>query len=244
MLMLSSRVLPFSCKKCIEVLREMPILKAQIVELQSDIKELKVGDQARKQSYADVLKFQDVSETLRGGLDSLKKKVEVMSSLEEPIPRKDNIEPTIEELREREKRSANVLIFGVSESELVDKEQRIQQELSTVESLLKRADKDVQIAAVKAHRLGKFSKDKVRPIRVTFPTRECALKVLKQRQKISEGSAVYVKSDQTPLQRDHLRELLAELHERTRNGGEKLKIRYVNSTPKIVPDREGRQSKN
>lgn len=226
------------------MLREMPLLKAQVQELQSEIKELKEGVQASKQSYADVLKVRSESEALKGNLSELEKKVEVMNSREEPVSGEDSIEPAIEEMKERERRSANVLIFGVAESDIADREQRIQGELSVVHTLLKKVDQSVQVSELKTRRIGRFSREKVRPIQVVFPTREEALRVLRQRQKADDGKGVYLKGDLTPLQRKHLKDLVRELEERTKDGREKLKIRYINSIPRIVQLRDHIAPKN
>lgn len=243
-LVLSSRVLPFFCRECIAALKDVPLLKAQMLELQSEIKELKEGIQASKQSYADVLKVHSDSETLKGNLSKLEKKVEVMNSREKPFSEEKNIEPAIEEIKERERRSANVLIFGVAESDIADREQRIQGELSLVHTLLKKVDHNVPTGELKTRRIGRFNKEKVRPIQVIFPTREAALRVLKQRQKADDGKGVYIKDDLTPLQRKYLKDLIRELEERTKDGKERLKIRYINSIPRIVQLREHTAPKN
>lgn len=221
-----------------QALRELPLLKVQMMELQSDVKALKENTQDTKQSYADVLKIRSESESLKGNLNELVKKVEEISSHDNPVLKKNTIEPAIEEIKEREKRSTNVVIFGVPEPVVEDREQRVQREMSAVRALLEKAGDDIRTDDIKIHRVGKYNKDKVRPVKIILPSRELALRVLKQRQKINTDGGIYVKSDQTPLQRQHMKALLRELEERTKNGKEKLKIKYVNSIPRIVSVRE------
>ena len=112
--------------------------------------------------------------------------------------------------------------------------ERISQEKECIENVLKEVDKDVKVNDLKLMRLGKYDPQKVRPIKVIFPTKEEALKILKQKNKLSKDNEVYIKSDQTTEQRKYLKSVIQELEDRKVKGEINLKIKYILGTPKIV----------
>lgn len=245
---MASRILPYLCKQCIGVFKEFPILKRRIEELEVEVKHLKEGVRSSKQSYADVIKLNtDHSEALKNTMQELERKVEVISKPEN-VPHNSEtvqLEPTIQELQEREQRAAHILIFGVKESDKVARDERIESENKAVGTILRKisGNNDCQ---VKIRRLGRYQQEKVRPIRVAFQNKADALSILKQKNKLGDqaGTGVYIKADQTLKQRNYLNALIVELESRMTAGEKNLKIKYVNSVPKIIKINQSAERKN
>lgn len=59
--------------------------------------------------------------------------------------------------------------------------------------------------------------------------------VVRNRRKINKNKRIYVDVDLTTLQRETLKRLREELKSRT-EAGEKVRIKYFSSIPKIVQD--------
>lgn len=233
---MASRGVPYLCKDCVGSLKLVSTLKTKIDELEHEIQELKIAAESSKSSYADILKKNTAqSEEIKGGMKDLEKKVESVTkpgthpSAECTLP----LEPAVQELQERERRAANILLFGVKESSATTREARIEQESKAVEGILRKVDADVA-KEVKVTRLGRYDEQKIRPIKVTFPTKSDALSVLRKKSKLSDEGSVYIKSDQTVCQRNYLKTVVAELENRTKQGEQNLKIRYIGGVPKIV----------
>lgn len=233
---MATRAVPYLCGECIGALRRVPLLEKKIQELEHDVRELLEAAKTSKQSYADVLKASiDSTDEIKESLKDLEKKV-VNSSKQEGADAAGGIqqlEPAVQELQERESRAASVLLFGIGESDAATREERIAQENKTVESILRKIDVSVT-KEIRVRRLGRYDQQKVRPIKVTFPTKAEALNVLKRRRRLNSEEKIYIKGDQTVSQRNYLKAVIAELETRTSNGEKNLKIRYVNSVPKIV----------
>lgn len=144
--------------------------------------------------------------------------------------------PAVSEMQEREKRKRNVLLFGVRESELKSAQERKTDEKERVKGIIRDLNAGVSLENIQVFRLGKYAGDRVRPIKVVFESGDYALAVLKGRSSIKEDG-VYIKSDQTPLQRQHLSELVATLNRRRDDGEADLTIKYIGGIPKIIKKR-------
>lgn len=235
---LANRVVPYVCGECIVLIRQMPVLGKKIEVLEGEVLALKEASGQERQSYADILKKnRESAKVIEGSLKHLEEKVEVLSK-SEPLESNSasnlQLEPTILELKEREQRSTNVLIFGVVEPVKSDREERISHENETVETILKQINDDIKSTSLKIRRIGKYEEGKIRPIRVTFSTAAEALQTLKHRAKLAGMEGVYIKSDQTVAQCNYLKALLTELEVRKKNGEDNLRVRYINSVPKII----------
>lgn len=136
------------------------------------------------------------------------------------------------------------MLFGVNESNKQIKEERIQSELETVKNILRKMDGHAPNNDMSIYRLGKYEPEKVRPIKVSFETRELALNILRQKNKLDSTQGVYIKSDQTQMQRRFLGSVIAELKQKTEKSETNLKIKYINSVPKIIKVKEQASSKN
>lgn len=235
----AKRVLPFYCKDCLQIVKEITELKVQLMNIRKDVDVLKENENQRKQSYAEVLRVKTEAQEIKGGLHKLQEKVEKIDHSEKPITVEPNI---VEELCEREKRASNILFFGVPETHTQNREEKTKQENKKVAELLKQIDESIAVEEISTFRLGKPENNKLRPIKVVLPDKKIAKDILRQRNKLNVGG-VYIKGDLTVMQRSYLRDVLAELKRRTEAGEANLKIRYYNSIPKIVKV-NGQQPKN
>lgn len=213
---------------------ELQVLRVRMEKIEVQIRNVDENIIQTSQSYADVLKRQNETETLKSNLSKLEVAVNNIKSQEDLPGRRANIEPTIEELKERDKRACNVLFFGVAESDMLDKNERIRCESENIKNLIASIDINVQTDQIKVLRLGRYQPEKIRPVKVIFESKETALRVLKRRTNLDRSRAVYIKSDQTPMQRKYLKDLIRELESRTEKGETDLRIKYLNSMPKII----------
>ena len=190
-----------------------------------------------KPTYAEALSnLEKESKTLKNELSTLKTKVS-----DPPVPANmqlsSPVELTITEIQEREKRAANLIIFGLEENQnqTLNIEELMANELTKVKDLLKKVNDSIDMENVKIHRLGRFSEEKIRPVKVVFPSRERALDILRHKAKLNgNGNSCYIKNDQTPAQRSYLKHILSKLEERKSSGEEDLTIKYIRGIPSIV----------
>lgn len=142
-------------------------------------------------------------------------------------------EDMISELSDRQSRAKNIIMFDIPECDLPDLEQR---KLRDTEECWKVIGSITSTSQnnIKVLRLGKPSAEKKfpRPIKIIFQTRGEALAILKNKNKLKKPNSI--KSDQTPMQRQHLIDLRNELHQRTEKGEKELTIKYIKGSPKII----------
>ena len=117
------------------------------------------------------------------------------------------------EMRERETRKNNLIIFKVPMCEAEDLKTRIDEDKKFVDKLWKEGlevEEEVQVA--KINRLGK-KEDKDRPIRVVFQKAGTAASLLSKAKKL-KGKAQFqdisVAGDKTPLEREERKKLMME----------------------------------
>lgn len=142
-------------------------------------------------------------------------------------------ESTIGEIHEREKRSRNVIMFGVGESSSEDPNERQQHDKKEITAILSKVASDISIERAPVIRLGKPNSNKPRPIKIILKSRESALEILRSQKKLM-NSKIRIKSDLTPMQREYLRSLGEQLEERRKKGERDITIKYVRGVPKII----------
>lgn len=246
---MTSRVLLFLCQCCIEKIKQIPKTTEKVAELRSQV------DVNRQESESKLCQFEErlskleqrtveMAEHMNKNLKqstyaevvALKGRVDKFESQVNTVPSVaagTSVEPAISEIQEREKRACNVLIFGIEERTEKSREERLSKEIESVRNLLSQSTIDVSPDGVRVHRLGAYSAEKRRPIRVEFPERGLALRVLKCKSKL-DSNGVYIKSDKTNAQRKYLKQIVEELNERKTKGEENLRIKYINNVPKII----------
>lgn len=146
-------------------------------------------------------------------------------------------EALIFELEERQRRSNNIIVVGISE--ITEKNLKLRQEYDLLEimKILKNIYEDCP-CPVKTMRLGKYTYGIDRPIRVSFESTDTIKLILRNKFKLTGEVRVY--ADQTPSQRSYLKSVKDELLRRERDGESDLIIKYVKGLPRIVK----RPSKN
>lgn len=151
-----------------------------------------------------------------------------------PIDTKSNqisAEHIISEINERRKRAKNIIILNVKEPNNKDVQNRIQSDIDETKKILN--DTDLDVNNFKYIRLGKFSREKVRPIKVIFNNEHSALHVIKNKRNINNEN-LRVFADQTKLQREYFFKVKQELHNFIAAGDNNKTIKYINNIPTIV----------
>ena len=113
------------------------------------------------------------------------------------------------ELEERRVRAHNVITFG------------LQQDLNG------KSDAD------STRRIGKSRDNEPVPLKVPFASRNDALFVLRNKEKLSKYK-LSVKNDKMPSQQEYIKSLQSELDTRIASGEKDLRIKYEKGVPRIV----------
>ena len=176
---------------------------------------------------------------------------EMKSCYHESANGQSDIESLYAEFHEREKRSKNVIIYGIMEDTKLKTRERLIKDRQTVTSIIKEITSDDCV--VSTMRLGDVfwtlqnkdlpisSTNKPRPIKVVLQNADFAIKVLKNKKKY-EGEAK-IGADRTIMQREYMKNLINQLNIATDNGINKNKyIKYVNGVPKIVDNKTNEKS--
>jgi hypothetical protein len=124
---------------------------------------------------------------------------------------KENIvSDSIGELRERERRKTNILVYNVPESTSTDVEERKEHDRAELETLIKELDLKKEITLSKPVRLSKSKHpdhvNKPRPLRVSVASEEQRRTILQALKNMEEGrkcklKQIFMKRDMTPLER-------------------------------------------
>lgn len=128
-------------------------------------------------------------------------------------------------MEEREIRSKNVIVFDVNESNEENSEDRIQLDKQKISEILP----DINTTNIIVRRLGRFDRNKKRPLRVTFQNKHQAKEILRKKKGDKR-----VKNDLTPIQRSKLTELQNKLKEKEENGDMGWTIKYIRGQPCLM----------
>lgn len=178
---------------------------------------------------------------LREELNDIKKQLSESQTAPPPVPLLPTVSlpdtnALIEELAERERRSNNVIMVGIKESESDNNSDRIAYDELCVKKILSEinTESDHSVSVVRVLRLGRREPGggKPRPVKVVFGSRQDSLWVLKNKSKLKKEVRVY--DDKTPKQREELNKLRENLKVRIDKGEKDLTIKYIRGSPKIV----------
>lgn len=136
------------------------------------------------------------------------------------------------EIQERIERSKNIIIIGVIEPHEGDKIKRRETDKSEVKKIIQTIC-PLCPDPEKIIRLGKYDRNKTRPLKVCFSSQEIARTILKKKT-MHTANKFKIYSDQTPSQRQVISKLKEELNERLEKGEKDLVIKYVKGNPKII----------
>lgn len=159
-----------------------------------------------------------MNEKLEGVLSEVKQLKEENETLKQHVDRQ---EERMERL-ERELRVKNIIVKGVEDSENED-EQEVKQKVERLMSEIgTEVDKDVDIDIVR--RIGKFEKDRRRPILVKFTREGTKLAILKNAKNL-KGTNVWIDEDYSKRTQNERKALIPKLRE-AREKGHRAHIRY------------------
>jgi septal ring factor EnvC (AmiA/AmiB activator) len=211
------------------------------------IKELETSLNTMK---SKTINFDNVQNDVNG----LKQQVQHLLNELENIKSNHQVEKNLDysdifcEIREREIKSKNIIIYNVTEDNL-----RISQDYSTLEDINKFNDlmtardnsrareildniPDIDLDEVRTKRIGRTDWNTCRPLRVMLQCSEDVITVMKNRGLINQQ--YNVRTDQTKLQRKKIKELKEELAKINFNvTNPQMTIKFINGEPKIVPIR-------
>lgn len=139
-------------------------------------------------------------------------------------------EEVICEMLERNKRKKNVIILNMSESQKTNIKQIKEDDKNKVIDAI--AATGVQ-ANVNVFRLGRYTENKNRPIKVVFETEEDSRNVLKNKHKIANKN-LKIFGDQTPMQSKYYKKIKAKLQDMEAQGDKSKTIKYIKGRPVIV----------
>lgn len=175
---------------------------------------------------------------LRGDIQCLSNRVEVLESVingfQPPVSSQVLEEDIIEEINEREKRSANLIFFNLEESE-----EGSGGDTELVNEIISGIRPGIVPAGTR--RLGKKRLGHSRPVCVSMSNKREANLILSNKTRYSGPVRIF--QDQTLKQRNYLKELRTNLQLLKDSGVRDKTIRFVNGVPKIV-DFKPRSPKN
>lgn len=184
-----------------------------------------------KNQLASLNNLKDTVKRLENEINSLKNARAGRSNDSGNLSGDDNVVNIIDELQDRQARESNVIIFNLSESNNPNHLDRKKEETEKVTKILNSIDNTVNVTNLQLTRLGKFTHEKKRPIKVTLFSKADVLKILKNKKKTD--STIKIQADLTLMQRQYLVELRSKLSDLNKSGANKT-IRYIRGKPQIV----------
>lgn len=160
-----------------------------------------------------------------------------------PVPSCDP-EVIIAEFHDRSRRSRNVMIFNLEESQHGNIETRKQSDRTKVEKLVTSYLPNIDFNAVKILRMGRIQLNKKRPVKLIFRSDSDARAFLSGFSSDSVAqidhsfSTIRVSRDRTPREVEYLNTLRTELSRRLAGGEKDLTIKFVNNVPQIVKNQK------
>lgn len=139
----------------------------------------------------------------------------------------------ISEMNEQQVRSKNIIICNVPESVKTTEAGKILDDQAAVTTIIGEIDKSANENITKIYRIGKSSNTKPRPIKIELQNAVQSRNIISKRSLLKNNIRIY--PDQTPAQQKFLNDLRSQLEKRKENG-EDVTIKYINSTPRIVPN--------
>ncbi|XP_050503548.1 uncharacterized protein LOC126882617 [Diabrotica virgifera virgifera] len=211
---------------------QFTILNSALTDCKTQINNLTDLVSAQSQTIstcvADISDLRKENQSLNNNLKALENKVIKLESKNVPT----TSESVFQESYERLKRSENIIITGVPESN--NTEDDISKASEILENVIPKNHFQIKSAA----RLGKIDLNKPRVFRITLNSRDQVLSILKNKYKVPKDKypRINIISDSTPQQLQFISEVRNELTRRKDQGEENLTIKYVKGQPTIVID--------
>ena len=185
------------------------------------------------------MRISDEIQKVNVRIDELELKREQGTADDSEERTEEEVEKFLGEVRDREARKHNLVIFNLKESDATDGEERKNFDSECVRKLLSSIGAAVPFSSVT--RLGKRGDNTVaRPVRITTASTDDKHRVLKAAVKLKDPedySRVYVNRDQTPLEQRQWKKLLQE---RKRKMQESSNVPWVIRRGRVI---KGRQKK-
>lgn len=200
----SNKGYDWTCTNCRPISHDIKHLKALIINLQSEIKQLRV----------------ECNQTVK----------------DSPL----DFEEILSELSERQKRVNNVILFNVKEQDQQNSPAvKIEGDKNHVVTILSSISPDLPLNDIKPVRLGSFSANKIRPIKISLKNGYTAMNIFKNANKLKSHQTyknVIISSDKTKRQIEFYKKTKQEMTNRLEAGETNLKIKYINQIPRIVSE--------
>lgn len=204
----SKKSISWSCRNCENIGDDIASLKAVIVSLQNEIKDLKSAVQAMPMAGNNALSDEMMEE--------------IILEFEERQERKLNI----------------ILYGLPEQPATQSNSQNVILEAQTVNDMIHSLMPDIPtVDKSKIRRLGKFTQfdDKPRPVKITLNTAEDARNILISSRELRNShnySRLFVSADRTPKQREYYNKVKESLEQRKSNG-ENVVLKYMKGVPFI-----------
>ncbi|CAH0549877.1 unnamed protein product [Brassicogethes aeneus] len=184
----------------------------------------------------EIIEMKSLITTLTKEVASLKNEKTNLPNLNNAI-----VEDIIQEINDREARKTNVLIFNIDETEMENRQDRINGEKTKIEEVFAALPIEINMNTKKFYRLGKFNNQapKTRPIKVEINNVNIVQNILRSSRNLKNHESlknIVIAADKTKRQQTHYKELKAELNNRISSGESNLTIKYRNGVPVIISE--------
>lgn len=169
-------------------------------------------------------------------VDNLQKQIELLTNTVNESKKCKNedldFEVICNEIRERENKASNIIIYNIDECQDKKIEERIRYDNQKVSEVMMKIGVNDMFS--KVIRLGKNETGKCRPIKVVFNEKSSVHKVLKNKYKLKNESKLIIATDQTTMQKLFYKKVEEEFKSRKQLGENNLRIKFIKNVPKII----------
>lgn len=165
---------------------------------------------------------------------------ERLSTLESSAKKDTQLPELLNEISEREKCLYNIVVHGLPDSLETSPSSRAADDIKKFNEAIHPISMSIPSES-KLFRLGRPNKDKPRPLKIIFPSKEQAFSFIIEfnTSKRSVGSdnllqSINISRDRTLLERQEIRRVYQELDSRKKKGEHNISIRYRNGAPHIM----------
>lgn len=211
--------------------KDMSDIKNQLSDIKLSTNNV-IEEQNRMRSELDQLKnLCSANENSIKYLQTINSESKESSSSQSCLFSPSSYEKVLNECHDRIMRRKNILIIGIPEPTVENKNDRLVSDKKEVLKVINLLCTDCPMPS-KIFRIGKYLTGKNRPIKVCFESDQIAKNLLRNRGNIKTEIKIF--SDQTPSQQNCFKVLKEELRKRQQSGENNLVIKYIKGTPKII----------
>lgn len=217
-----------------KITNDIATIKDQMLDIKTGmgLTEQKIASVAEEQKEikAEMQTLASTTHAVNGKIEILESDMQKLktSSHESSVP----YEEILAELNEQNLRKKNIIMTGIEEPHSTNPKERhdyvTMEVLKHLNQILENCSEPIKII-----RVGKYKQNVNRPVKVFFESEETVKFILRNKTKVS-NDAIKMFADQTPYQQIQYKNLKDELNQRTSNGEENLRIKYIKGVPKIL----------